>query len=107
MVNQDKLSISLDKIGEGSFALSGQLVFNTVSELLKKSNILIDDASHNNQIVIDCSSLSHMDSAGIALLLDWKQKTAAANKSIGFEKLPKQAKAIIHAARLSHILSVS
>lgn len=99
-------NIHLEKTEEGIFTLSGQLIFNTVSTLLNKSLLLMGDIAQEQPIVVDCSSLSHMDSAGIALLLDWKREASLLGKGIEFRQLPQQAKAIIHAARLSSILAI-
>ena len=106
MNKKNNKGIYLEKTEEGIFTVSGQLIFNTVSKLLNKIQFLIDETTQDQLIIIDCSSLSRMDSAGIALLLDWKREASLVGKNIEFRKLPQQAKAIIRAARLSRILAI-
>ncbi len=92
---------------DGVFILVGKLVFSTVSSLIAKSALFIDKSDmQSNKIIINCSQITHIDSAGIALFLDWKRKAAKEKKDIEFEMLPKQAKLLIHAAHLNEILAV-
>lgn len=96
--------VSLEKKSKNTYVLSGQLVFGTLPQLLGEYKICFDNDSSDKNINIDCSAVSHLDSAGIALLLDWKKNASSGGKKLIFNNLPKQAKAIIYAAHLSDLL---
>lgn len=58
-------------------------------------------------VTLDCHQLSHMDSAGIALLLEWKRQLEQQGYCLILKNLPQQAQAIIHATRLDYLLNAS
>ncbi len=102
LVDSQNIHLSYEK--DAYYALSGQLGFNTIATLLACSDCLFKHSSQGQVIIVDCSKLSHIDSAGIALFLEWKRKAQKAKQNIQFKNLPKQAKAIIKAAHLGNIL---
>lgn len=95
--------VSMQKLDDGNFILSGQFVFATLTQLLEQQVSFTDNDSKDGVVSIDCTAVSHLDSAGIALLLEWKKEALLQNKELVFRKLPKQAKAIISAAHLNEI----
>lgn len=103
MTRDANSTITVKKQADNSYALSGRLVFSTLSQLLKHPPAFIENGLINENIRVDCSAVTHLDSAGIALLLDWKKKALISKKELTFNKLPKQAKAIIKSAHLSDI----
>ena len=107
MTIQSTPTVTVKKQAGNNYRLSGRLIFSTLSELLKHPPLFIESGVINENISIDCSAVTHLDSAGIALLLEWKKMALLRNKEIVFNKLPKQAKAIIHAAHLSHLFATS
>lgn len=99
-------SITLSHEKDTCYSLSGKLGFDTISILLKCSDCLFEDTPQGQVIIIDCTELNHIDSAGIALFLEWKRKALKGKQEIQFKGLPHQAKAIIRAAHLSDILDI-
>ena len=105
MMNSANLqNISLSHEKDGDYSLSGKLSFDTISSLLDCSDRLFNNTPQGQMITIDCAKLNHIDSAGIALFLEWKRKARHRKQEIQFKSLPKQAKAIIKAAHLDDIL---
>jgi phospholipid transport system transporter-binding protein len=96
MINQVEFIEQTD----GYYLLSGKLVFDTVGDLAQ--HIL----RGNDRIIIDCSNVSHMDSAGIALLVEWKRQAYRLGQDLLLKDLPQQAKAIIKATRLDTLLGL-
>jgi len=94
---------------EKDIFIHGSVVFNSVSSLLRQWNQLnIDHKTNENQsfpIVVDCSSMDKIDSAGIALFLDWKRQCIDKGLSFHFRHLPEQARSLIEAYRLQSVLT--
>ena len=64
-------SISYD--GQYTIAFQGDILFSTISELLK-SWVEIQEKIHNlSKIQLSCSNLHHVDSAFMALLIEIKR----------------------------------
>jgi len=99
MLNKNNTnSITLSKNDEG-FAISGSLVFETVSKIVDQGAERIQQHK-TDEIVVDCQQLSRIDSAGIATLLAWQRESSHLNITCRFEQLPKQATSLLKAYRL-------
>ena len=61
-------SIELEDLGEGKFALHGELTFVTANDALEASRDLFADHA---RIELDMTDVKDGDSAGLALLLEW------------------------------------
>jgi phospholipid transport system transporter-binding protein len=83
--------------GAGQLALSGPLVFTTASELLDVSRGLF---AGSTAISIDLAGVTRIDSAGLALLLEWLRWGWAEGRTVRFTALPEKLLAI---ARLSGV----
>ena len=86
----------ISSTGEGTFQVSGDLVFSTVAGLLEKSGLLLAEASDP---IVDLASVVNCDSAGLALLLEWITVGTGAGKPVRFRNLPE---ALVGIARLSN-----
>ena len=92
---------------EHGMAITGKLVFATVSEIIKQGNQFIEQTIQTNQkdfFEIDCVHIERIDSAGIATLIDWRRQCTAAQIDVRFINLPEQAKSLIKAYRLDPFL---
>lgn len=83
--------------GPGQLVLSGPLVFDTANQLLDASRGMF---AGNTAISIDLGSVTRIDSAGLALLLEWLRWGAAEGCAVRFRALPDKLLAI---ARLSGV----
>ena len=81
----------------GRLALSGPLVFATAGELLDAGRSMFAGTSG---VSIDLSGVTKVDSAGLALLLEWLRLGQAEGRSVRFTALPEKLLAI---ARLSNV----
>lgn len=75
----------LQALGEGRFALSGELGYGTVSALLAAGSRAF--APHA-AVEVDLASVTRCDSAGVALLLEWVRGAGARGARIAFRNLP-------------------
>ncbi len=94
---------------EQGMALSGALVFGSVVDLSEQGNQHFkqyrDQHQGDSPFVIDCTGMERIDSAGIALLIEWQRQCKNDNKVCLFEGLPKQAQALIEAYRLQSLIA--
>jgi phospholipid transport system transporter-binding protein len=81
----------------GRARVSGSLHFSTVSALLTEGVAAINEGRAS---VIDLSSVTASDSAGLALLIEWLSVAKAVNHPLRFENIPSQLQQL---ARLSEV----
>lgn len=100
------MTSSVVKTDQG-IAVTGNLVYANVSEILKQADQFIEQSLNSNQdeFIVDCKNIERIDSAGIALLLDWQRESSKTNKSFQFVEMPDQAKSLIQAYRLQSVIT--
>lgn len=91
---------------ENGLQLSGSLVFANVSELLEQGTTALRVLQNLqlDALVIDCKEIIKIDSAGIALLIEWKRWCNNHKKKCQINGLPNQAKSLIETYRLQHVI---
>ena len=89
--------------GEGRYAISGELSFDSVSALLAESRTTLF-AAPAVELEVDLGEVSRADSAGLALLVEWMRMAAAQATPIRFSHLPPQLLAIARAGELEGLL---
>lgn len=87
----------LRDLGDGRFALSGELSFANADRILEVGAIAF---RRHDQVEVDLSGVERADSAGLALLLEWKAGARRRKTSIRYEALPEGLLAI---ARLTDV----
>ncbi len=81
----------LTDLGDGHFALHGDLSFDTVEQILRASKELFKGQTN---IEVDLSGVGKTDSAGLALLLEWISWSASSGIDIRFAEMPAKILAI-------------
>jgi phospholipid transport system transporter-binding protein len=56
-------------------------------------------------IVVDCSAVPNADSAGLAVLIEWRRWAHQQGRHLKFTNLPKQVSAIAHLSEVSEVLA--
>jgi phospholipid transport system transporter-binding protein len=69
------------------FKISGLINFDTVTHLYKQGTELLNNI---DQVTLDFSKVTHTDSSGIALLLNWLRFARVKGKTFKFANLPGQ-----------------
>lgn len=82
------MSEAIRKNDNGGFVISGLLVFETVAELAKQGNQKFKDAGET--VELDLSGVSKSDSAGLALLVEWRRSAQRRKQVLTFSNIPKQ-----------------
>ena len=86
--------------------LGGDVVFATVSSLLKTGISLLKKFD-GDLFEIDASGIDHIDSAGVALLLEWQRFCLENHKSCRFTGIHGQGASLIETYKLQHILGLA
>jgi phospholipid transport system transporter-binding protein len=93
----------------GTFQVSGDLVFETVPELLEQGRALLDtgvDAGVTG-IELDFNGVTRADSAGLALLIEWMRSARRLRLNIVFRNVPEQMLAIARVSGVDGILPLA
>ncbi|MDA3920303.1 MAG: STAS domain-containing protein [Salinisphaera sp.] len=84
--------------------VEGQLDVDNVPARLRKSAGWFADGQ---ETVIDLSGVTHSDSAGVALLLEWIRDAQQAGAKLRFSNAPSQMRAIIDFCGLNEVITVT
>ncbi len=88
---------------ETGFQLEGELVFSTVTDVINDAIKSLKN-TQSDSVSVDCEKLKRIDSAGLALMLEWKQWCNENNKNLSLNNLGKQAQSLIETYRLQQVL---
>lgn len=96
------------KLSDSTFSLEGCLGFATIEKIRKKAKQFFQtDKFSQQKIQFDCSKLQHCDSAGIALIIEWKKSSLRKGIKMGFINMTTQMKNLMKLMELSTIFSVA
>lgn len=93
---------TLEDRGDGRFALSGEMTFDTAERILKKSE---EPFEEHTQLEIDLSGVTQSDSAGLALLLEWVTWANHTVREIRFTGMPERVSAIAKTTEVDQLLT--
>ena len=91
----------LKDLGEGKFALSGDMTFETAASILRDSETPFEE---HTLIEVDLSGITESDSAGLALLLEWITWANHTVREIRFTAMPDIIDAIAKVTEVDHLL---
>ena len=92
----------LEDLGEGRFALSGEMTFDTAERILRQSE---EPFEAHTQLEIDLSNVTQSDSAGLALLLEWVTWANHSVREIRFKDMPEKVMAIARTTEVEGLLT--
>jgi phospholipid transport system transporter-binding protein len=87
--------------GEGRFALQGAMSFATAQNILKQSERLF--APHS-ALEVDLAGVDKADSAGLALIIEWKSQAANRDAGIRFSNVPDSLLAIARTTEVQDLI---
>lgn len=91
----------LKDLGDGRFAVTGDMSFETADRILKASESRFADHA---SIHVDLSGVGKADSAGLALLLEWKAQASQRDAAISYADIPDSMIAIARTSEISDLL---
>lgn len=91
----------LRDLGEGRFALDGDMTFETAERILLASE---EPFEQHTRIEVDLSGVTRADSAGLALLLEWITWANHTVREIRFLSMPERIIAIARTTEVEQLL---
>jgi len=88
----------------GGFAISGELVFDTVPDLVANGRAMFE--SDGGTVAIDLAQVTRADSAGLALLIEWRRVALGRGKAVAFKNVPAQMIDIAKVSGLDTLLEL-
>ena len=93
---------TFEDLGDGHFAINGEMTFATAEKMLRASEGLFEDHS---QIEVDLTEITDSDSAGLALLLEWVTWANHSVREIRFTGMPEKILAIARTTEVEPLLA--
>lgn len=93
---------TLEDLGGGRFALKGRMSFDTAAGILRESEALFEQ---HTLLTVDLSGVTHTDSAGLALLLEWITWANHTVREIRFDGMPAKIDAIAKTTEVDNLLT--
>jgi phospholipid transport system transporter-binding protein len=88
---------SFEALDAGHYRVSGELGFATVPTIWEQSRARLDDG---DSAEIDLGGVTNVDSAGLALLIEWIRLARSRDKRLVFLRVPEKLTAL---ARISEL----
>ncbi len=95
-------AVEFENLGDGKFALHGELTFATATGALETSKELFADHA---RIELDMSDIEDGDSAGLALLLEWVNWARNYVREIRYINIPREIIAIAQISEVDDMLT--
>jgi phospholipid transport system transporter-binding protein len=88
---------------DGAVQVTGPLTFQSVPKCLESSRPLF--AGDDARLTFDLQGVTLADSAGLALLLEWREMAHAGKRELVFVNLPDQMRHLIEVSGLSPVFA--
>ena len=92
----------LSDLGDGRFALAGDMSFDTAEQIRRASQNQFDGQA---SIEVNLSRVEMTDTAGLTLLLEWISGASHSDVEIRFLDIPEKILAIAQTAEVDELLS--
>ncbi len=92
---------TLENRGNGKFALSGRMTFDTAGQILTDSEDMFEE---HTLIEVDLAGVTDTDSAGLALMLEWITWANHTVREIRFLGTPEKIDAIAKTTEVDDLL---
>jgi phospholipid transport system transporter-binding protein len=93
---------TLEDLGDGHFALAGEVTFDTAEQILRASEQPFEE---HTRLEIDLSGVTLSDSAGLALLLEWVTWANHTVREIRYSGMPERVMAIANTTEVDDLLT--
>lgn len=98
--NRPRSSATLSQRGAGVWHLAGVLDMTSVPTLRDAADTLVDA----QEVLVDLCDVTRMDSAGLALLVDWQGQARGRRTKLRFRNLPADIAGIAEVYGLGAVL---
>lgn len=94
------MNLTIDDVSK-RILVSGDLTFSTAASGIGLTKELFAELP---QLDVDLTAVTHSDSAGLALLVEWMRQAGKVNKPIRFFNMPTQMLALAEASGMEGLL---
>lgn len=94
----------LKVVDEGQLMLAGPLVLTTAGRLYRASK---PEFPGDSEVVIDLEKVERVDSAGLALLVQWARLARQRNCRLRYRSLPPQVDTLVRVYGMETVLNVA
>jgi phospholipid transport system transporter-binding protein len=91
----------LASLGQGRWVLSGDLQFDNAARLLDEGTAAF---GADPRVEIDLSQVGRVDSAGLALLVEWSVAARSSGRAVAYRNMPPALGALAGISDLTQIL---
>ncbi len=91
-----------ESLGAGRYRVAGELGFDTVPAIWEQSRLVLDGAESPE---IDLSQVTNVDSAGLALLIEWMRWARSRRKRLNLVHVPDKLMALARISELDGLLA--
>ncbi len=98
------MSAILRQINPGEYQLQGSLNLDSVVRLLTQSEMMFHKTP--DSLTVDLATVQRVESAGLALLVEWRRRAGLADKQIRYLNVPSQLIDIAQLSGVDDILSL-
>jgi phospholipid transport system transporter-binding protein len=88
-------------LGQGRWVLSGDLLFDNAARLLEQGAAAFGADAHAD---IDLSQVGRVDSAGLALLVEWSVAARSSGRTVAYRNVPPMLGALAGISDLAQFL---
>jgi len=101
-------STQLQKMDDGRLVVSGELSMATVPALLAQNSLRkVHGEEARGDVTIDLQNVDRADSAGVALLIEWRRVAQQQQQTITFQNIPPQMLAIARLSGVDELLALT
>lgn len=97
-------AFELAELGDGHYALTGELSFATAQPALKATARLFKGKKSADHLSFDLDGITRTDSAGTALLIEWLRAAEQAGKQLRYLRPPENLRAMARVAGIEGLL---
>ncbi|MAF99661.1 MAG: hypothetical protein CL388_00405 [Acidiferrobacteraceae bacterium] len=87
----------------GSYQVTGELTFNTVASLSRRTP---PDVSGGGRVVVDLSQVVKIDSAGLALIVDWTRQACQRGGGVAFSGATQSLRHLLEVTGLDKVITL-
>ena len=91
----------IDRRGASGFQVTGDMTFETTRKLLTESMVLFREVG---DMSLDLAQVGQVDSAGLALLLEWLIRAREKGRKVSLSSVPEPLLAIAHLCQVDTAL---
>lgn len=95
------MAVRIEGDAESGYSLHGKLTYDTVP------GIFVQDLRFAGETRINLGKVERIDSAGLALLVEWTCAARRQDKRVILEHIPNSLKSLIDVSGLQEVLSVA